>query len=106
MHFDALCLACIAHELAQSLTSGRAQQVFLLDAHSVGIEFYAGGQRRNLLLCADPAAPRVHLVAHKLRRGVEGETPLLLLLRKHVRDALLTAVQQPDPTQRVRRLTF
>ncbi len=106
MHFDALCLACIAHELAQTLTNGRAQQVLLLDAHSVGIEFYAGGQRRNLLLCADPAAPRVHLVTHKLRRGVEGETPLLLLLRKHVRDAVLTAVQQPDPTERVLQLTF
>ena len=106
MHFDALCLACIAHELAQSLTNGRAQQVLLLDAHSVGVEFYAGGQRRNLLLCADPVAPRVHIVTHKLRRGVEGETPLLLLLRKHVRDAVLTAVHQPDPTERVLRLTF
>jgi predicted ribosome quality control (RQC) complex YloA/Tae2 family protein len=106
MHFDALCLACMADELTSTLHNGRAQQVLLVDAHSVGIEFYAGGQRHNLLLCADPAAPRVHLVTHKLRRGVEGETPLLLLLRKHVRDAALTAVTQPDPTERVLRLTF
>ncbi len=106
MHFDALCLACMASELTSALANGRAQQVLLADAHSVGIEFYVGGQRRNLLLCADPAAPRIHLVTHKLRRGVEGETPLLLLLRKHVRDAVLTAVAQPDPTERVLRLTF
>lgn len=106
MHFDALCLACMAAELTSTLHNGRAQQVLLADAHSVGIEFYARGQRRNLLLCANPAAPRVNLVDHKLRRGPEGGTPLLLLLRKYVRDAVLTAVLQPDPTERVLRLTF
>jgi predicted ribosome quality control (RQC) complex YloA/Tae2 family protein len=40
-------------------------------------------------------------VAEKLRRGVEQESPLLLLLRKYVRESILTAIVQPDPTERI-----
>jgi hypothetical protein len=47
-----------------------------------------------------PSAARVHTVSYKLRRGA-AETPLLLLLRKYARDARLTAITQPDPTERV-----
>jgi predicted ribosome quality control (RQC) complex YloA/Tae2 family protein len=40
-------------------------------------------------------------VDYKLRRGVDGETPLLLLLRKYLRDARLLAVSLPIPYERV-----
>jgi predicted ribosome quality control (RQC) complex YloA/Tae2 family protein len=106
MHFDALTLAAVVHELRETLLGGRVQQVVLPDAHSVGLEVYAQRQRRYLLLSAEPGAGRVHLAADKLRRGVEKESPLLLLLRKYVRDAILDAISQPDPTERVLELTF
>ena len=101
MHFDALTLACIAHELQQTLPMGRVQQILLPDEQSVGLELYAQGQRRYLLLCAHPQLARVHLASDKLRRGKEEQSQLLLLLRKYVRDALLLAVEQPDFTERV-----
>ncbi len=89
MHFDALTLACVAYEFAETLTGGRVQQVLLPDAHSVGLEIYAQRQRRYLFASAQANAGRVHLTSQKLRRGVDQETPLLLLLRKYVRESIL-----------------
>ncbi len=106
MHFDALSLACMADELHRTICPGRVQQVLLPDAHSIGMEIFAAGHRRYLLASLQPDASRIALVQEKLRRGVEKETPLLLLLRKYVRDGLLTAVEQPDPFERVLWLRF
>jgi predicted ribosome quality control (RQC) complex YloA/Tae2 family protein len=106
MHFDALTLACVTAELQQTVAGGRVQNVLLPDSHSVGLEIYARHERHYLLLSAQPGAGRIHLVQSKLRRGVERETPLLLRLRKLARDALLVAVEQPDPTERLLRLTL
>lgn len=101
MHFDALTLACVTQELQSELSGGRIQQVLLPHAAGVGLEVYTRRQRRYLLLNAQPGDGRVHLVADKLRRGVEKETPLLLLLRKYVRESILDAIVQPDPTERI-----
>lgn len=105
MHFDALALACMAAELNQTLCPGRVQQVMLVDEHTLGLEVYTPGTRHQLLLALQPGVARLHTVSYKLRRGA-GETPLLLLLRKYVRDARLVAITQPDPTERVLRLDF
>lgn len=104
MHFDALTLACITAELRAATCPGRIQQVLLVDEHSLGLEIYSHGTRHQLLLSAQPAAPRIHTVDYKLRRGVARETPLLLLLRKYARDALLTGIEQPQAYERVVRL--
>lgn len=101
MHFDALTLAAVVHELQQTLTGGRVQQVLLPDAHSVGLEVYARRARHYLLISAAPGAGCLYLASQKLRRGVEKETPLLLLLRKYVRESLLARIEQPDPTERI-----
>lgn len=103
-HFDALATACMAAELQAALCPGRIQAALLVDDNTLGLEVYAHGARRQLLLCAAPNTARAHLVDYKLRRGVESETPLLLLVRKYLRDALLMAVTQPDPYERVLRL--
>ncbi len=106
MHFDALTLACVADELSNLLCPGRVQQVVLVDEHSIGLEIYADGARHQLLIAAQAVSPRIHTVSYKLRRGVETASPLLLLLRKYVRDATITAIVQPEPTERLLRLAF
>lgn len=106
MHYDALTTAAMAAELKQLLAGGRVQTLLAADEHSLGLEVYAQGVRRQLLLAAPANAARVHLVEHKLRRGVEKETPLLLLARKYLRDAALTGITQPDPYERTLHLTF
>lgn len=106
MHFDALALTCICHELKRELLPGRVQQVLLPAAQSVALEIYAQGARRWLFVEANPAQAHLRLTADKMRRGVTTETPLLQLMRKYVRDALLTSIIQPDPAERLLVLHF
>lgn len=101
MHFDALTLACMADELRRTVLGGRIQQVLAPDAQSLGMEVYAHGVRRYLVIHLEGRAARLHLAAHKLRRGVDQPSPLMLLLRKYVRDGILDRVEQPDPAERV-----
>jgi predicted ribosome quality control (RQC) complex YloA/Tae2 family protein len=105
MYVDALTMAAVADELRAGSLGGRVQEVLAVDPLSLGLEIYALGQRRYLLISADPQWARVHLVGSRLRRGQDVATPLWLLLRKWVRDARLIAVEQP-PFERVLRLRF
>jgi len=106
MHFDALTLHAIADELDHTIRGGRVQLILRPDAHSLGMEIYANHQRHYLLLSAHPQASRVHLSEQKLRRGMEKDTPLLLLLKKYVRGAILDAVELPVAYERILALRF
>ncbi|MFN2271670.1 MAG: NFACT family protein [Anaerolineae bacterium] len=94
MNVDYLTLACLRDHL-DSLLGARVQHAVLPDELSVGLELYAG-QRTQLLISADPQFPRILLAPHKLRRGVETETALLLLLRKWMRSSRLVNIVQPE----------
>lgn len=93
MYVDYLTLACLRDRL-DALLGARVQQIVLPDDLSVGLELYAG-QRFPLLMSAHPQHARMLLTPHKLRRGVDAETPLLQSLRKWVRGARLVDVTQP-----------
>jgi predicted ribosome quality control (RQC) complex YloA/Tae2 family protein len=105
MYFDTLTVTAIADELRADLLGGRVQHVVLPDDLSVALEIYRQGQRRYLLASADAQYARVHLVAEKPRRGVEAESPLLLMLRKYVRGGHLINIIQP-PWERVLHFQF
>ena len=100
MHYDTLTLSCMVAELQRDLVPGRVQQALLVDEQTLGLEIYAGGMRHQLLLATAAGAPCLHRVGYKLRRGVDHETPLLLL-RKYVRDGVLSRVEQPELGERV-----
>jgi predicted ribosome quality control (RQC) complex YloA/Tae2 family protein len=93
MNVDYLTLACLRDDL-DGLLGARVQRVLPVDEMTLGLELYTG-QRVQLLLCADPRTPRMLVVPHKLRRGVEAPSPLLLLLRKWVDGSRLVDVTQP-----------
>ena len=95
MYFDALTMACVADELRRTILGGRVQQVLLPDSLSIGLEVYAQHQRHYLLASAHAELGRVILASEKLRRGVEKETGLLLLLRKYGRGAIIASIEQP-----------
>jgi len=105
MYFDALTIAAITAELRSELVGGRVQQVLLPDRLSLALEIYARRRRCYLFASAHPQAARVHLLSAKPRRGVERASPLLLLLRKYVRDAYLIEVHQP-PAERILHLAL
>jgi predicted ribosome quality control (RQC) complex YloA/Tae2 family protein len=103
MFFDALTMSCVADELRGTILGGRVQQVLLPDRLSVGLEIYARQQRHYLLASAHAELGRLHLASEKLRRGVDKETGLLLLLRKYGRGAIVSAIAQP-PFERILRI--
>ena len=103
MTLDALTLKALADELADLCVGGRVQAITPVDALTLVFEVYRG-HRQYLLVSADPQAARVHL-GEKGRRGVERETPFLLLLRKFVKDARVTAITTP-PWERVLEIQF
>lgn len=100
MYFDALTLTAVADELRSTILGGRIQRVRLPSQQSVALEIYAQGRRYHLLLSAHQQWTRVHLTAAKPSRGVERDTPLLLLLRKYVVGGRIRAIEQPA-TERV-----
>jgi predicted ribosome quality control (RQC) complex YloA/Tae2 family protein len=95
MYFDALTLAAVADELRTTILDGRVQRARLPSPLSVALEIYAHGRRQHLLLSAHPQWTRAHLCVAKPSRGVERDTPLLLLLRKYVVGGRIVAVEQP-----------
>jgi predicted ribosome quality control (RQC) complex YloA/Tae2 family protein len=103
MSVDFITLACFCDQL-DGLLGARVQQVLLPDDRSVSLELYTG-ERLNLLASAQSQAPRILLTPEKSRRGVEGEPPILLLLRKWVRGGRLVDVTQP-PWERIVVLHF
>ena len=105
MFFDALTMACVAGELRATILGGRVQQVLLPDRLSVGLEIYARRERHYLLASAHAELGCLLLASEKLRRGVDRETGLLLLLRKYARGAIVSAIEQP-PFERILRLEF
>jgi predicted ribosome quality control (RQC) complex YloA/Tae2 family protein len=105
MYFDALTMACMADELRATILDGRVQQVLLPDKLSVGLEIYSHHQRNYLLASAHTQMGRLLLSSDKLRRGVDKETGMLLLLRKYTRGATVSRITQP-PFERILRLEF
>jgi predicted ribosome quality control (RQC) complex YloA/Tae2 family protein len=101
MYFDALTTAAIANQM-RGLTGARFQQVVQVDEWTVGFEIYgpshtqAGHARQYLIASAHSRNSRVHLTPHKLRRGIDLPSPLLLLLRKFVRGGRIASVWNPE----------
>lgn len=103
--FDALTIAAIADELAESIVRGRIQRVQHVDALSLAFEVYARGSRNWLTLSADSQDPRIAF--REDRPSVDSDiiSPLLLLLRKYARGARILAVSQPR-YERMLQITF
>ncbi|NTV64204.1 MAG: fibronectin/fibrinogen-binding protein [Oscillochloris sp.] len=100
MYFDALTIAAVADELRETILGGRIQRVLQTGPLSIGLEIYNRGRRHQLLASAHPQLARVHLVQARLSRGVEQQTPLLLLMRKYLLGGRIVGIEQP-PLERM-----
>jgi len=100
MYYDALTAAAVADELRANVVGGRIQEVIHFDELTLGLEIYAQHQRHYLVASADARQARAHLTGTKLRRGVDTQVPLLLLLRKRARGGRIAGVRQP-PFERI-----
>ena len=100
MYLDAYTLSALADEFLDTLVGGRIQDVLDVNETGVGLEIYADRKRHYLYLSAEPNAPRVQVVAERLRRGLPKPTTLGLLLRRYVEGGILSHVSQP-PWERI-----
>jgi predicted ribosome quality control (RQC) complex YloA/Tae2 family protein len=96
MSFDALTLAAVRDELEPLLRGSRIQRLVFPDELSLVIECFAPGVGRTCVLCsAHPEQARVQQVAAFPPRGLERDTPFLLVARKHLRTAHIRSLRQP-----------
>lgn len=100
MYFDTLTLTAVVEELRATVLDGRIQRVVLVGPLAIGLEVYRQGRRQYLLASADAQMARIHLISQRPTRGVDGETPFLLLLRKYVLGGRIVNIEQP-PYERV-----
>jgi predicted ribosome quality control (RQC) complex YloA/Tae2 family protein len=107
MTIDALALAAIRAEL-DDLTQGcRVQKIIPTGPLSVVLEVYNSlkHQRVQFLMSADAQNARLHLIQEKASQQPGEFTPFLLLLRKYLRYAILTEIEQL-PFERIILLSF
>lgn len=104
MNIDVATLTALRREIADKIVGGRIQRVLHPANLAVAFEVYAQGETWWLIINAAPQAPRVYLTRERPARADDNVTPLLLLLRKYVRNGRLIAVEQP-PWERVLQFT-
>ena len=96
MPFDALTLSAVRDELEPLLTDARLQKLVFADELSLAVEVFAPQVGRNdVFLSAHPELGRVQRTTSLPARGLEGDTPFSLQVRKHLRSARIRAVRQP-----------
>jgi predicted ribosome quality control (RQC) complex YloA/Tae2 family protein len=100
MNFDTFSIAAIAGELRATVLQGRVQQVIQINSLTYAFEIYLHPLRYYLTIAVEPQSPRLYLTPQRARRGVGHDTPLMLVLRKYLRGAILTAIEQP-PNERI-----
>ncbi len=101
MPLDAVCLTGIVRELQESIVGLRIEKIQQPSRDQVVLTLRGN---RKLLLCASANQPRIHLT------GIPRENPIqapmfCMLLRKHLGNGRIAAVEQPT-LERVVRLTI
>jgi predicted ribosome quality control (RQC) complex YloA/Tae2 family protein len=97
----------VVEELRPALAGRRWGKVFQLSGGTLVVDFRTG-DGRYLLLSAEPARPRLHLIARTVReleRAALAPTPFALILRKALGGAALRALTK-DEGERVVRFEF
>jgi predicted ribosome quality control (RQC) complex YloA/Tae2 family protein len=104
MQTDALTLAAVADELTQAL-GARVEDVIQPTPQSLALLLYGQGTKRWLVVSAHPQLANMHLAASRPRKLVNEPPAFVMLLRKHLEVARLTAIRQPR-WERVIELAF
>jgi predicted ribosome quality control (RQC) complex YloA/Tae2 family protein len=97
----------VVEELRAALTGRPWGKVFQLSAATLAADFRTG-DGRYLLLSADPARPRLHMIARTVReleKAALTPTPFALVLRKALGGGTLRSLRQ-DEGERVVRFDF
>ena len=104
MALDGITTAALAAQLRSTLTGGRIARITQPDACTLLLTVKAPGSgQQKLLLSADPSLPLLYLTQEG-KPGPAEAPAFLMLLRKHLAGARITAVEQPG-LERIVRIT-
>ncbi len=95
MAFDGLAVACIVHELNNTLSQGRVDKILQPEYDEIILGIRAGGKNRKLVLSASSSNPRIHFTDTQ-KENPEKAPMFCMLLRKHLLGGKVVAVIQPD----------
>jgi predicted ribosome quality control (RQC) complex YloA/Tae2 family protein len=105
MQTDALTLVAVADELTQLALGARVEDVIQPTPQSIALLLYGQGMKRWLVMSAHPQLARIHLTQSRPRKLVNEPPAFVMLLRKYLEGARLTAIRQPR-WERVVELAF
>jgi predicted ribosome quality control (RQC) complex YloA/Tae2 family protein len=105
MQTDALTLAAVADGLTRMALGARVEDVIQPTPQSIALLLYGQGAKRWLVISAHPQLANMHLAASRPRKLVNEPPAFVMLLRKHLEGARLTAIRQPQ-WERVIELAF
>jgi predicted ribosome quality control (RQC) complex YloA/Tae2 family protein len=95
MHLDALTLAALAGELREELLGARVEEVFQPTPQAIAVQCWGRGHTMWLVASAHPRFARVQLLDRKPQKLVAEPPAFVMLLRKHLEGARVSALQQP-----------
>ncbi|MCL4543245.1 MAG: NFACT family protein [Chloroflexi bacterium] len=102
MHFDALVARAIADEWREYLIGGRVDRLFQPDAWSLTVIVRNLHANQQVLVSFNPATSLAYVArSRKLVSGFEEPTAFVMLLRKYLEGARVTAVGQPALERRI-----
>ncbi len=104
MAFDAFFMAAVLQEVREKAIGARMEKIHQPSRDTVILQLRCDGGREKLLLCANPAAPRLHFTATN-PENPEQPPMFCMLLRKHLSGGRLLSVTQ-QPMERQLRFTF
>ncbi len=104
MAFDAGMLACILHEISETLGGGKIEKIHMPQKDMIVLIMKNGGGTHRLLVNAGPSSPRMCITSEKSENPA---TPPMfcMMLRKHLGGAKLIRTEQLG-FERAARLTF
>lgn len=105
MHVDALTLAALADEFSRDLLGARIEDVIQPTPQSVAFHCWGNGRTSWLIASAHPQLARVHLAEAKPRKLIAEPPAFVMLLRKHLEGARISAIAQP-PWERLLQIGF
>jgi predicted ribosome quality control (RQC) complex YloA/Tae2 family protein len=96
MSIDSFMTTALVDEFIETFLDGRIQDTVEITPEMFGFEVYANRERHYLLICAEHQRPHAMLTPDRLRRGVQTNSTLGLLLRNRVEGRIITDIYQPD----------
>lgn len=86
-------IGAVVREIAPGVTGGSIQKIFQPAPHTIMLEIRKPGRTVSLLISADPATARLHLLTHKYPNPAT-PPPFCRFLRAHIEGARIEGIEQ------------